>query len=464
MDYFIALDAGHSYFISGKETPIFPDGTKMKEWEFNWAVVKKIYKKLESYSQIDVFLTNTEKYDVTLDNRCDRANRAWQAYQDKFGKENVRGVLVSVHANAMKDYWNDLGNGTATFYYKTNMTDKAFAEVVQKNLIAKTKLQPHRGGVVGDNFQIIRDVTMTACLCECGFMDNLEEAKLLRTDEFREACAEGIVNGLLEYFNIKKIGEEVKEPIVEQPKPVEEKPIEKPVEKTIYSVTPNQTHLLCGNVKDFGAKIVNKSNRSIEEPNVTNGSFFWYLTPDKTKTYSTSIFIQNGKIIQGTANHYYDFGCPQNVFIIYNDNRVEMKKVYFANQLDYQNIKFAMGGIGLRDTSNPNFKYDPASEGFKWGYNKQTKSYVSYADVLRKTNKIVMGYNIAEDKLYLMVRPNIFHSSAIAYDLLDLVKDCKFDIACSYDGSGSVFMNNADDMVVYGDGRRIYSIIGWGLN
>lgn len=453
MDYFLALDIAHSFFTSGKETPIFPDGTKMKEWEFSYAVVKKLFKKFEPYKQVDVFITNTEKYDVTLDDRCDRANRAWQAYQDKFGKSNVKGALVSVHANALNGVWGSQ-NGTSTHYYPTNMVDKAFAETINKNLIAKIGL--NNRGNIGSNFQIIRDVNLTACLCECAFMDNLKEAELLRTEEFREKCAEGIFNGILEYFGIKKIGEEVKEPIVE-PKPVEK------IEKVTYSVTPNQTHLLCGNVKDFGSRIVNKSNRSIEESNVSNGSFFWYLDTAKTQTYSTSIFIQNGKIIQGTANHYYDFGCPQNVFIIYNDNRVEMKKVYFANQLDYQNIKFAMGGIGLRDISNPNFKYDPASEGFKWGYNKQTKSYVSYADVLRKTNKIVMGYNIAEDKLYLMVRPNIFHSSAIAYDLLDLVKDCKFDIACSYDGGGSVFLNNETDMVFYGDGRRIFSIIGWNL-
>jgi hypothetical protein len=334
------------------------------------------------------------------------------------------------------------------------MTDKAFAEVVQKNLIAKTKLQPHRGGVVGDNFQIIRDVTMTACLCECGFMDNLEEAKLLRTDEFREKCAEGIFNGILEYFNIKKIGEEVKEPIVE-PKPV------KKIEKVIHTVTPNKTHQLTGCVDGFGTKIVNQGNRTIEEPNCSNGGFFWYLDTKKTQTYSTSILIQNGKIIQGTANHYYDFGCPQNVFIIYNDDRVEMKKVYFANQLDYTNIKFALGGIGLIDKTNPNFKYDPASEGFKWGYNKQTKQYVSYADVLRKTNKTVIGYSSKLDKVIILVRPNIFHSHTLYYDLLDLVKDCGFDIALSVDGGGSTFLNNETDMVFYGDGRRVHNLIGW---
>ncbi len=449
--YLVILDAGHGLDTDGKETALFPDGTRMKENEFNRSVVRKIDSILEQYNVIDIYFTVTEKRDIdkdtkTLDERVRRANDIYNRYKHKYEKV----VLISVHANALTGEWGTQ-NGTSTHYYPTNEVDKTFAEIINKHLIAKTELK-NRGNV-GSNFQILREPLMTACLCECAFMDNLTEAKLLLTDDFRLKCAEGIVDGLLEYFKIEKIN------------PIKEEVIEIPVkEKVIYTVTPNKTHQLCGNVKDFGSKIVNKSNRSIEEPNVTNGSFFWYLDTKKTQTYSTSIFIQNGKIIQGTANHYYDFGCPQNVFIIYNDNRIEMKKVYFANQLDYQNIKFAMGGIGLRDTTNANFKYDPASEGFKWGYNKQTKSYVSYADVLRKTNKIVMGYNIAEDKLYLMVRPNIEHSSAISYDLLDLVKDCKYDIAISFDGGGSVFLNNETDMVFYGDGRRIYSIIGWNLN
>src|SRR5574344_1643170 len=106
MDYFIALDISHSFFTSGKETLLFPDGTKMKEWEFSYAVVKKLFKKFEPYKQVDVFVVNTEKYDVELDVRVKRINDAWKAYQDKFGKDKVKGVMVSTHANAMDtDIW-----------------------------------------------------------------------------------------------------------------------------------------------------------------------------------------------------------------------------------------------------------------------------------------------------------------------------------------------------------------------
>lgn len=420
----------------------------MKENEFNRSVVRKIDFMLEQYNVIDTYFTVTEKRDIdkdtkTLDERVRRANDIYNRYKHKYDKI----ILISVHANALTGEWGTQ-NGTSTHYYPTNEVDKVFAEIINKNLIAKIGLK-NRGNI-GSDFQILREPLMTACLCECAFMDNLTEAKLLLTDDFRQKCAEGIVDGLLEYFNIEKIN------------PIKEEVIEILVkEKVIYTVTPNKTHQLVGCVEEFGVKIVNQGNRTIDESNCSNGGFFWYLDTKKTQTYSTSILIQNGKIIQGTANHYYDFGCPQNVFIIYNDDRVEMKKVYFANQLDYKNIKFALGGIGLRNTFDFNFKYDPASEGFKWGYNKQTKQYVSYADVLRKTNKTVIGYNSKLDKVIILVRPNIFHSHTLYYDLLDLVRDCEFDIALSVDGGGSTFLNNETDMVVFGDGRRVHNLIGW---
>jgi N-acetylmuramoyl-L-alanine amidase len=467
MNYLVILDAGHSKFTLGKATPPFADGVVMHEWEFNSAVVHKIFEKSKSYEKINVFLTNTEKYDVTLDDRCQRANQAWQDFKDKNGEENCKCVLISVHANAMKDTWNDIGNGTATFYYSTNLTDKAFASVIQKNLIAKTKLNAHRGGVVGDNFQIIREVKMTACLCECAFMDNLKEATLLRTEQFREDCADGIFNGILEYFEIEKIKELIEKPIEEPVEVIITEPVKEPIKTTsevIYTVTKNGTYQLMSDVSNFGVKIVKQKNNTIEEPNCCNGTFFWWEDVQKTKPYPTSILIKDGVILQNRANHFADFGCPQNVFIVYKDGRVAMKKVNFATDiLDYKNIAVGLGGIGLVDKTNPNFKYNPASEGFKWGYNQVSKKYVSYTDVLRATAKVVVGYNIKLNKIFLMVRKNIIHSSAVSYDLLDLVKDCEYDIAISLDGGGSVFLNNADDMVVIGDGRYISNIVGFGL-
>jgi len=441
MRYLVILDAGHGNRDStpGKRSPLFDDGTFMAENDFNRVVVRKIDALLEKYADIDTFFTVTEKRDVSLDERVARANDVYNKYKDLYDKI----VLISIHANALNGVWGTQ-NGTTTYHYPTNMVDKAFAEVIQKNLVAKTGL--NNRGVLGGNFQIIREPKMTACLCECAFMDNLVEAKLLLTDNFRNLVAEGIVSGLSEYFGINGITTPT---------------VTKVAQKVEYSVTANGTYQLKGNVENFGVKVVNQRNNTIEEPYCTNGSFFWHDA--KGVTYPTSILIQNGVILQDIANHYNDFGCPQNVFIVYINGKVEMKKVNFAHDLDYKNIQVAIGGIGLRDTTNANFVYNPASEGFKKDVNKLTGKTVDYSDVLRKTNKTVIGYNKTENKIYLMCRPSIYHKSLLQYDLLKLVKDCEFDISLSVDGGGSTFLNNADNMVLKGDNRIINNIIGFGL-
>lgn len=213
MNYLVFLDAGHGLDTSGKRTPLFEDGTFMRENEFNRVVVQKIYNELENYKNIDVFIVNPEKYDVPLDERIKRINTAYDDYIKKFPK--AKCVLISVHANALNGIWGTQ-NGTSTHYYPTNMVDKAFSEVINKHLVVKTGLK-NRGNI-GSDFQIIREPKMTACLCECAFMDNKEEANLLISDDFRQACAEGIINGLLEYFSIKKLP--IKNDVINSPTPL----------------------------------------------------------------------------------------------------------------------------------------------------------------------------------------------------------------------------------------------------
>ena len=216
------------------------------------------------------------------------------------------------------------------------------------------------------------------------------------------------------------------------------------VNKVEYAVTPNKTHELIGNVEDLQVKIVNKNNRQITEKNCVNGTFFWNTTTPGEK-YSTSILYAEGKLYKATANH---FPNAQSVFIVYKNNTVEMKRIKNISELDLDNIRIAIGGIGLRNTLDSKFKYDPATEGFSG----------AYADVLRKTNKTVIGYNKKLNKIYLMCRPNIFHSST-SYDLLDLVRDCEYDIALSVDGGGSSCMFANGENAFKGDGRIIHNIL-----
>ena len=212
-----------------------------------------------------------------------------------------------------------------------------------------------------------------------------------------------------------------------------------------YAVTPNRTHELSGDVKDLRVKIVNQSNARITEDNCVNGTFFWNTTNPNEK-YSTSILYADGKLYKATANHLPN---PQSCLIIYKDNTVDMKRLHNISELDLNNVKIVIGGVGLVNKFDKTFKYDLYGEGFRG----------AQSDVARRANKTVIGYKKNENKIYLMCRPNIYHQASLQYDLLDLVRDCEYDIALSVDGGGSTFMNANGKNALPGDGRIIHNIL-----
>src|SRR5574343_189078 len=190
-----------------------------------------------------------------------------------------------------------------------------------------------------------------------------------------------------------------------------------------YSVTKNQTHQLWGKPNELDVKIVDKKIWDITEwSNWVNGTFFWF--DKKGKTFPTSTLIIDGDIIRDEANHLWDYVCPQSVIVVYKDGFVGMQTVRYAHQLDaLRGIRLAIGGVGLVNTLDQTFEYNPAKEGFKG----------KFADVLAKRNKTVLAYNKSEDMIYLMVRPSIFHKGRFLweFDLLKLCKQCGYDYAIS---------------------------------
>ena len=55
-------------------------------------------------------------------------------------------------------------------------------------------------GVKDANFLVIWQTSMPSTLLELAFLSNAREEALMRTDEFRQNAADGIVGGLLDYF------------------------------------------------------------------------------------------------------------------------------------------------------------------------------------------------------------------------------------------------------------------------
>lgn len=200
MKYLVILDDGHGTDTGGKRTPIFENGTFMKENSFNKEVVMLIYNKLKNMNNIDVAFTASENYDVPLNTRIKRANQAWKDHQNYFGKENSKCILISVHANAYgsgKSF--NSGKGVETYCCSSPPAERVLATIIHKHLKGGTT-QVDRG-VKETCFAILKG-TMTSCLVECAFMTNLHEANLLLQESFRNECAEEITAGILEFFNI----------------------------------------------------------------------------------------------------------------------------------------------------------------------------------------------------------------------------------------------------------------------
>jgi N-acetylmuramoyl-L-alanine amidase len=436
MNYLIILDDGHGIapITPGKRTPIFPDGSVLYENDFNSEVVALMYKKLKRIPNVDVAFTAEENYDVPLNTRIARANRAWQEHQNYFGKENSKCILISVHANAYGDgkTFNN-AKGASTFCCSSPPEERKLAETIHKHLKGGTT-QVDRG-VQEICFDILRG-NMTSCLVECAFMTNLEEANLLKTEEFRQECADEIVAGILEYFGISR-AEKVENT------------------KTEFIRYSNGMTELKDSPEDLTNEVVDKRIWDITEfTNCTNGVFF--VLQGNGKTHPTSILYENGVAYQSVANHFRDFGTPQSVFIIYKDGKVDMKRIKNLSELNISNVRLAVGGLGLRNTQDPKFYYSPVTEGFKAGYASNGK-WKDFSDVLRKANKTVLGYNKRLNKCYLLTVPSVSHA-----ELLKIISTGEepYDIAVSLDGGGSTFQDANWEYVFQGDNnRRIYNIL-----
>ncbi|MFW5790930.1 MAG: N-acetylmuramoyl-L-alanine amidase [Halanaerobiaceae bacterium] len=182
----IVLDSGHGGFDAGA---IGPTGLNEKE------VVLDISLKAAEILEEDghqVILTRDEDSFISLQDRVDIAN------------DSEAGLFVSIHSNAAH---RDKAGGIESYYAPDRRSSSYFlAKIMQKNILNKLKLLDR--GVKSDNFYVIRNTEMPAVLLEIGFISNRVEEELLRDNNFREKAARSIAEGIGEYLDYIKSGEE----------------------------------------------------------------------------------------------------------------------------------------------------------------------------------------------------------------------------------------------------------------
>ncbi len=173
----IAIDPGHP--------PVGATGpTGLWEPVPTLAVGLKVRDMLQARG-VNVLMTRTTPDPVDLNLRPTMARRA------------NANALVSIHLNAFPDGVNPYRlQGTTTYHYW--MHSKPLAAATQQGLVAQLSL-PDRG-VKRENFALVRPTWMPAILCEGAFIIMPDQEAALRTAEYQERYARGIVDGLDRYF------------------------------------------------------------------------------------------------------------------------------------------------------------------------------------------------------------------------------------------------------------------------
>ena len=197
----IALDAGHGMNTPGKRCLKALDPNETREWYLNDKIADLVEKKLEAYEGYEVLRVDdaTGNVDVSLSKRVQAAN-AWGA-----------DFYLSVHHNA--GVAGGSGGGIISIAY-TRASPKSleYQKLIYEELINATGLKGNR--IIPcpkQNLQVLRETNMPAVLVECGFMDSSTDVPVILSEEFAEACADGLVLALAEIGKLTEKRENIME-------------------------------------------------------------------------------------------------------------------------------------------------------------------------------------------------------------------------------------------------------------
>lgn len=194
----ILIDNGHGVETPGKRSP---DGT-FREYKWCREVAHMVCDMLQAMGH-DARLLVPEEKDISLQERCNRANR--------FDKKS--SILVSIHNNAAGHggQWMS-ARGWSIFTTKGITEADKLAECIYQRAVkvfraplsvrTYSKSQPY-GHDFEENFYILLHSYMPAVLIEHFFQDNREDVAYLKTDLAKATCAEVIVDGILDYKKSK---------------------------------------------------------------------------------------------------------------------------------------------------------------------------------------------------------------------------------------------------------------------
>ena len=189
----IIIDNGHGRDTAGKRSP---DG-RLLEYAYAREIAVRLERELKARGY-DAQRIVPEENDISLKERCNRANRIYAAAGKK-------AILASIHCNAAgaDGKWHDAKGWSA---YVSRNASKKSKELACRLIDAaetqglKVRRYSQNEPYWTQNLAICRDTNCPAVLTENLFQDNREDVDYLLSEKGKQTIVELHVQGIMAYL------------------------------------------------------------------------------------------------------------------------------------------------------------------------------------------------------------------------------------------------------------------------
>ena len=204
----LAVDPGHG----GRDSGSIGSATGVTEAELNLKVALKLKAALEDQGAA-VVLTRVDENVTYVEDGGETKKSQEMAGRMSVIQEARAQMVISIHMNR---YADASVRGAQVFFFDEASSGMPLAQAIQESLNTLPEQVKKRNAHSG-NYYILKTPQCPSALVECGFLSNAAEEKLLQQDEYQEALANAICDGIMNYWEQARImpavTEETKLPI-----------------------------------------------------------------------------------------------------------------------------------------------------------------------------------------------------------------------------------------------------------
>ncbi len=186
----VVIDAGHGGIDGGVSGKI----SGVKESDLNLDIAKKLKDEFEK-SGVNVVMTRNS-YGGLYGTTAKGFKMRDMKKRIKIINSANADLMISVHLNY---YSSSSRRGATAFFAEGKEEGERLANSVQKYFNRSSGQEREFSALKGD-YYLLNQSTCPAVICECGFLSNEQDEKLLLTEEYRAEIAKLIFLGAVEYL------------------------------------------------------------------------------------------------------------------------------------------------------------------------------------------------------------------------------------------------------------------------